>query len=67
MISRFIYHHPRCHCNGVHAHKRSTHINYFLVLVSNTKVERTTEYEILRLYILNIPNLKLLFVYVPEN
>jgi hypothetical protein len=32
-----------------------------LVLVSNTKVERKTYYEILVLYILKIPNLKLLF------
>jgi hypothetical protein len=61
------YYHPRCHCDGVCAHKRSTRINYFLALVSNTKLERRTEYEILVLYILNIPNLKLLFVYVPEN
>jgi hypothetical protein len=30
-------------------------------------LERRTEYEIVVLYILNIPNLKLLFVYVPEN
>jgi hypothetical protein len=61
------YHHPHCQCNGVCAHKHSTRINYFLVLVSNTKVERRTVYEILVLYILNIPNLKLLFVYVLEN
>jgi hypothetical protein len=61
------YHHSRCHCNGLCARKRSTRINYFLVLVSNTKVERRTEYEILVLYILNIPNLKLLSVYILEN
>jgi hypothetical protein len=61
------YHHPHYHCDGVCAHKRSTRIIYFLPLVSNTKLERRTEYEILVLYILNIPNLKLLFVYAPEN
>jgi hypothetical protein len=59
----YYYHHPLCHCNGVCAHRCSTRINYFLVLVSNTKVERRIDYEILVLYISNIPNLKLLFVY----
>jgi hypothetical protein len=34
------YHHPCCHSNGVWTHKRNTRINYFLVLVSKTKVER---------------------------
>jgi hypothetical protein len=55
------YHHLSCHSKRVCAHRRSTRINYFLVLVSNTKVERRIDYEILVLYILNIPNLKLLF------
>jgi hypothetical protein len=54
------YHYPHCDCNGVCAHRRSTRINYFPVLVSNTKVEKRTDHEILVLYILNIPNLKLL-------
>jgi hypothetical protein len=45
----------KCVCPG----RRST-INYFLP-ISNTKVERETNYEILVLYILNILNMKLLF------
>jgi hypothetical protein len=41
--------------------KHSTHIYYFLIHISNTKVERGTNYEILVLYNLNFLNLKLFF------
>jgi hypothetical protein len=61
------YHHLRCHSNGVCAHRRSTCIKYFVVLVSDTKVERRTDYEILVLYILRIPIRSCYLVYVLGN